>query len=166
MAINQDYPILDGIAPSWADVQISCSIYDGALLEVKDIQAINTSRTVEIGKQRGASGGRTKRRTVGQSDEEASMTLYRTGHKALIRALASVAPVRGNERLISLVHFDIQYQYSPPGSVEIYERKILGCRVIGDTMNDTEGSDPQVVEVPLSVIKIVDVEDGVEIVLI
>jgi hypothetical protein len=166
MAINQDYPILDGIAPSWADIQVSSSIYDGPLVEMKDIKAINTSRSVEVGKQRGASGGRTKRRTVGQSDEEASWTLYRTGYDDLIRALASVAPARGNERLISLVHFDIQYQYSPPGSVKIFERKILGCRVIGDTMNDTEGSDPQEVEVPLSVIKIVDVIDGVEIVLI
>jgi hypothetical protein len=166
MAINQQYPILNGIAPSWADVKVECSIYDGPLVETSDIQAINTSRSVEVGVQRGASGGRVMRRTVGQGDQEASMNLYRSGYQDLIRKLASVAPSRGNERLISLVHFDIQYQYSPPGSVEIYERKILGCRVIGDTMNDTEGSDAQQVEVPLSCVKIVDVIDGVEVVLI
>jgi hypothetical protein len=33
-------------------------------------------------------------------------------------------------------------------------------------MNDTEGSDAQQVEVPLSCVKIVDVIDGVEVVLI
>jgi hypothetical protein len=164
MAINQQYPILNGIAPSWADVQIQCAVYDGALLEMVDIQAINTSVTVELGTQRGASGGRVMRRTVGQVDQEASMTLYRSGFQTLMRNLASVAPARGNERLWSLVHFDIQYQYSPPGSVEIFERKILGCRIIGNTMNDTEGSDAQQVEVPLSCIKIVDVIDGVELV--
>lgn len=166
MAINQQYPILDGIAPSWADVAVECALYGGPVLSMTDVQAVNTSRTVEVGVQRGASGGRVMRRTTGQLDQEASMTVYRSGYQQLIRALSSVAPARGNERLISLVHFDIQYQYSPPGSVEIYERRILGCRVLGDTMNDTEGSDAQTVEVPLSVIKIVDVIDGVEIVML
>jgi hypothetical protein len=166
MAINQQYPVLNGIAPSWADVQIECAIYDGPLVKMSDIKAINTSRTVEVGVQRGASGGRVMRRTVGQADQEASWTLYRSGFEDLMANLASVAPPRGNERLVSLVHFDIIYQYSPPGALKINERRILGCRVIGDTMNDTEGSDAQEVEVPLSCVKIVDVIDGVEIVLI
>jgi hypothetical protein len=166
MAINQDYPVLDGIEPSWADVKIEAEIFDGPLIDMKDIQSINTSRSLDIGVSRGASGGRKKRRTTGQGDEEASWTLYRTGFQNLLRNLMSVAPVRGNQRLVSLVHFNISYSYSPPGSTEIFERKILGCRISGDTMNDAEGSDPQTVEVPLSVASIVDVIDGKEVVLI
>jgi hypothetical protein len=68
--------------------------------------------------------------------------------------------------MISLVHFNLIWQYSVLGDVEIYERRMKGCRWMGDTMNDTEGSDPQEVEVPLSVMQVVDVIDGLEVVLV
>lgn len=164
--VNQSYPLLNGIAPSWADVIIKCAVFDGALLDMQDIQSINTSRSVEIGEQRGASGGRVSRRTLGNGSQEASMTLYRSGYQEFIRKLAAVAPARGNERVITAVHFDVIYQYTPLGTEEIFERHIRGARIIGDTMNDTEGSDAAVVEVPLSVAKIVDIVDSLEVVLL
>ena len=118
MPANNDFPILDGIAPSWADIIVKATFYEGALLEMKDIVAINSASSVEVGEQRG--GGRVMRHTTGDLSDEASWTLYRTGYQALIRNLASVAPTRGAQKLISLVHFDIQVQHTPPGSVEIY----------------------------------------------
>jgi hypothetical protein len=160
-----EFPILDGICPSWADVKVTAVITGGPVVEMKDIKAINSGRSLEVGVQRGA-GGRKKKRTTGQPDDEGSITLYRSGFQDALRALAAVAPQRGNERMISLVHFNIIWQYSVLGDPQIYERRMKGCRWMGDTMNDTEGSDPQEVEVPLSVMQIADVIDGVEVVLV
>lgn len=157
MAVNQEYPILDGVAPSWADIVVNVTPFGAPLIKMIDIQSINTSRTVEVGYQRGASGGRKLRSTTGSADEEASMTLYASGFDQLVTNLSDVAPTRGNEYLISLVRFNIQLMWTPPGTTAIKERVLEGCRVIGDTLNDTEGSDATVVEVPLSVMRIVDV---------
>jgi hypothetical protein len=170
MAVNNEYPVLDGIAPSWADLSVKLTGADITLLEMRDIKAINTGRSVEVGAQRGATGGRKKKRTTGQADEEASWTLYRDGFQRMLRTLKAAAEskgyVRGNEVLISLVHFDIIWFMTPPGDPDIYERRVYGARVIGDTMNSAEGSDAQEVEVPLSVAKIADIIDGKEIVLL
>ena len=100
--MNNDYPILNGVAPSWADIIVRATPEGGALLDVKDIAAINTSCTVEVGEQRGASGGRVIRRTTGSVSYEASMTLYRSGYQKLLRNLVAAAEasnlVRGNQR--------------------------------------------------------------------
>lgn len=171
MAINNDFPVYNGITPSFADLSCKITGTDITLLELKDIKAINTSRTVEIGKQKGASGGRTKKRTTGSQEEEMSWTLYRDGYQRMLRTLLQGAEtlgyVRGgNQYMISLVHFDFIWHMTPPGDVEIYERRVFGCRVIGDTMNTAEGTDAQEVEVPLSVASIVDIIDGKEVVLL
>ena len=163
---NQEYPILNGVAPSWADISVRISPNGGQLIEMVDIAAINTSRAVEVGLQRGASGGRVLNRTTGQGTQEASITLYQSGAKQLYRALMQLAPVRGNQRVISLVQFQIHQQWTPLGSAEIYERIIKGCRVIGDTLNAAEGTDAQQIEVPLSVLEIADIIDGQEVVLL
>lgn len=163
---NQEYPILNGVAPSWADISVRISPNGGQLVEMVDIAAINTSRAVEVGLQRGASGGRVLNRTTGQGSQEASITLYQSGAKQLYRALMQLAPVRGNQRVISLVQFQIHQQWTPLGSAEIYERIIKGCRVIGDTLNAAEGTDAQQIEVPLSVLEIADIIDGQEVVLL
>lgn len=163
---NNEFPVIDGIAPSWADIIVRATPNGGALIDLKDIAAINTGRTVEVGEQKGATGGRVIKRTSGDGKQEASLTLYRSGYQRFLRALMALAPPRGNQRILTLVHFGIQIQHTPPGDVEIYERRLKGCRVIGDTMNAAEGPEAQQVEVPLSVIEIVDMIDGVEVVLV
>jgi len=166
---NNDYPILNGIVPSYADIIVRASPAGAALIEMKDIAACNRSRTVEVGVQKGASGGRDMQRTTGVGGQEFTWTLYRTGYQQLFRALMNAAPAsarRGNQVRVSLVHFGIQVQHTPPGSVELFEYRVKGCRVIGDTMAHAEGPDADQVEVPLSVIEIADVIDGVEVVLL
>lgn len=165
MALTNDFPILDGIAPSWADTTCKLTGTGLTLLEMKDIKAINSGRSLELGMQRGTTGRKMKT-TTGQPDAEASIVLYRSGYQKMLRTLAAVAPIRGNEKLISLVHFNIQWLMTPPGDTEIYERRIKGCRVIGDTMNLAEGVDAAEVEVPLDVKVVADVIDGFEIVLL
>lgn len=164
--MNNDYPVLDGIVPSFADIGVKLTPYGASVLDVKDIAAINTNTTVEIGEQRGASGGRVMKRTTGSASHEASWTLYRDGYQKMIRALMAVAPRRGNQALISLVHFDVQVQHTPPGSSESFEYVIKGCRFLGRAMNGAEGPDADKVDCSLNTIQIADIIDGVEVVLL
>lgn len=164
MPANNDFPILDGISPSWADVICRCSAPGAPLLEMKDIKAINTNCTIEIGEQR--AGGRLKKRTTGSSKHEASLTVYRNAWNEWLRNNGSLMYTRGNQRIYGLLHFGIQVQHTPPGSVEIFEYRIKGCRVTGRTLNGSEGNDADVVEIPLSPAEIVDVLDGIEYVIL
>lgn len=165
--MNNDFPLIDGVAPSWADIIIKVTPTGGPLIEVKDVAAISTTRAVEVGRQRGASGGRTIRRTTGQTSEEASITFYRTGLQKFLRELAKLAPnPRGNQKAISLVTFSIQILHTPFGSDEIYDRRVRGCRYLGDTHDGAEGTDADQIEVPLDPIEVVDIVDGEEIVLL
>jgi hypothetical protein len=163
---NQAYPSLNDVEPSWADIEVSATVTGGALIEMIDIAAIKWSRSVEVGEKRGASGGRVMSRTRGSVSYEASMTLYRAGLKRLKRGLMENAEERGNQKLISLVGFDIMVQHTPPGTDEIFQTKIKGCRYLGDSEDNGEGSDADQVEVTLSVIEIADIIDGKEVVLI
>jgi hypothetical protein len=165
MAINNEFPILDGIAPSFGD--LSCVIRGTSIaaLKMNDINAISTNSTRERGEQRNA-GGVVVRRTVGQSSRESSLTLYRHGVQNLWRNLIvgaqALGLVQGNQALIALVPFTIDYKHSPPGSDEIFQRILRGCMVDGAAMNSAVGTDAQTVEIPINTIQIVDVVDGVE----
>lgn len=165
MAVSNDFPVLDGIAPSWADITVKMMGSNITLLDMRDIAAINSSRTLEVGEQRSPSGLVIKF-TTGAASHEASWTLYRSGFQKMLRRLLAAAPRRGNQALISLVHFDIEIQHTPPGDTEIYMRRLKGLRVGGDTLNGAEGTDADKVEVPLKVKQIADVIDGVEVVLL
>lgn len=158
MPVNNNFPTLDGVAPSWADSVVTLSTTGGTVLTVEDIKAINTSRTVEVGSQK--AGGRVMKTTAGDGSQEASMTLYRTGWQKLLRAAKAEAPLRSNVRLISLVHFNVNHQYTPFGDTEIYERRLKGCRIVGDSANGSEGTDAAEVEVTLNVKVIQDMVDG------
>lgn len=160
---NNEFPVYNGIVPSWADVVVKADI-GGNLIELGDIAAINTGVAVEVGEQR--KGGRVFQRTAGSVSNEASLTLYYTGFTKLITNLGAVAPsVRGSQKAISLVHFTITYNYTPEGSTGIFQVIMRGCRYMGRTLNGAEGTDAQQVEAPLSVLEIVDKdENGNEIV--
>lgn len=161
---NDDFPVLDGIAPSWADLILKISPTGAAVLKTSDVKSINTGVKVEIGEQR--AGGRLMKRTTGDEKSEASITFYQEGWQKLLRALKDIAPKRGNQRLIGLVPFDVQMQFTPPGSAEIFECRLKGCRTAGRTLNPAEGTEANTVEVPVSVTQIADVVDGVECVML
>lgn len=162
MPVNQSFPLLDEIAPSFADIRMEVKGPGTPVLKTEDFKAINTGCTVEIGKLRGASGGRTRRRTTGSVDYEASITLYRQGWQALLKNLGPAMLTRGNQRVYSLVHFSIVYFWTPPGGVEIFETRIKGGRMMGRTLASAEGTDPDELELPISAGEIADVIDGIE----
>lgn len=164
---NQAYPSLNGIAPSWADISVTITPEQGSILDVFDIAAAKWNRKLEVGEQRGASGGRVMKRTSGQGSQDASITLYRDGYITFLDAIRAAAPTRGNQQLIGQVSFDILIQHTPPGSTQIFQTKIKGCRLINDSDDMKEGSDPDQIECALSVIEIVNItSDGKETVLV
>lgn len=165
--MNNDYPIVNGIAPSWADVIVRATPEGGALVDLKDIAAVNLGITVEVGEQRGASGGRVMKRTTGSVSYAGSITFYRSGFQKFLRALVAAAEaqglVRGNQRLISPVHFTVQVQHTPFNDVEVYERIAKGCRYLGGALAAAEGTDADQIEVALSPLEVVDIIDGKEV---
>ncbi len=148
---QQALPTLNGITPSWADIQTTFSVPGGESLETADYAAINHSSTVEIGEKRGASGGQVTATTVGQSAHEATVTFYKEGLLRFFAILAALAPTRADEKLISLVHFDILIQHTPLGSADIHKTELRGCRVLTDDEQSGEGVDAAQVEVQLHV---------------
>lgn len=160
------YPTLNSYAPSWADIATTYTIDGGDLIEMSAFDDISMSDTVEIGEQRGASGGRVMFRTTGSKKSEAKATFFRSGFRQLVRGLVKKAPERGNQKMISLVGFDILIQHTPPGESDIYVAKIKGCRLLGRSWTFAEGNDADKVEVTLNPMEIVDIIDGVEVVLL
>lgn len=163
-------PMLDGVAPSWADISVKVVGTGIPLLEMKDIAAINTGTSLEVGEQR--NGGCVIRRTTGSASYEASMTLYRSGYQSFLRSLMQLAPFRGSQRVLSAVNFEILVQHTPVISLtgipdpNIYIYVIKGCRYTGRGLNGAEGSEADKVEVALNTIQIVDIIDGQETVLL
>ena len=166
LGLAQAYPTLNDIEPSWADVAFTFTVSGGPLIQMADCAALKWSRKVEVGEKRGTSGGRIMARTVGQGSQEATATLYRGGLRSLLKGLATTAPIRGNQVLISLVSFDIMIQHTPPGATEIFQVKIKGCRYLGDSDDMKEGQDPDKVEITLNPMEIANIINGQEVVLI
>ena len=170
MAVNQAYPSLNGVEPSWADITVSYTVGGGQAFVMSDIAAVKWARKLEVGKKRGASGGRIMARTTGQSDYECSVQLYRAGLDTVLNSLASAAVaqnfLRGNQVMIGLVSFDWLIQHTPPGSSAIYTTKIKGCRWLGESDDMKEGVDPDKVEVNLDPVEIARLMNGKEVVLL
>lgn len=168
--VNQAYPSLQGVEPSWADITTSFTIGGGSAFVMSDIAAIKWARKLEVGKKRGASGGRIINRTTGQSDFEATASLYRAGLDTVLDGLTNRALalnlVRGNQVMIGLVSFDILIQHTPPLSTAIYTTKLKGCRFLGDADDMKEGVEPDKVEITLDPVEIVRIRNGREIVLL
>lgn len=166
MSVQEDFPVFDGIAPSWADVEITAKAGSGPLLPIKEIKEINTGTAVTFGEQVGASGGRVMKRTTGSQKLTASMTLYRSGYQKFQRALVPFAQRRGRQVLLATAHWNCTYQLTPFNDPEIYETQLTGCKFAGRDINGKEGDEPDTVAVPISVGQIADIVDGLELVML
>lgn len=162
---NNDYPILDGFAPSWADFTLKIQPSGVALLTSRDVKSLTSGSTVEVGVQN--AGGRPKQTTVGSSSHEGSFTLYLTGAQIFERAIKEAAEAAGFTRdggvvQLSLVHFQIDYLFTPPGSSAIWERRMKGCRLLSDAEAPSEGTDATTVDYKVYVTERVKIIDGIE----
>ncbi len=158
---NLAFPNVNGDVCSWADISISLNVPGGAEVSIFDIEGLKWSDKVEVGEQRGASGGRVMGTTAGQLSTEASMTVTRAGAKQLIQALEVAAlllpnAVRGNRVRIAGVRFDILVQHTPLGTEEIFEAKLSGCRFLGRSHDYKQGNEADMVEIVLNPIEIAE----------
>lgn len=169
MTINQAFPSVNDIESSWAEIGIAFNIDEGVTVR-PDMSAIKWSRKVTVGTRKGPSGGRPMARTRGEIAYDASGTFSKGGLSTLEDALVERAVAqnftRGNQVLISLVAFDIVVQHTPIGSTDIFEVWLKGCRYLEDSEDNSEGTDPDAIEVVLNPIEIVKVKNGREIALI
>lgn len=166
LATSQDYPTLNGMAPSWADIATTIDVVGGGTLRDIDYAGFSFESAVEVGEQRGASGGRVMRRTVGAKTDTASATYYRSGLRRLVEALIPLAPTRGNQRLVSLAPFSVLIQHSWAGDPDIYEVRLKGCRLLKIAESFAEGNEAEKVELDIHPIEIAWLINGVEVVLL
>jgi len=162
---NNEYPLLDGFAPSWADCTLKIQPSGVALVTARDMKSINSGSTVEVGTQ--MAGGRPRQTTVGAVSHEGSFTLYLTGAQIFERALKDAAVAAGYVRdggvvQLSLVQFQIDYVFTPPGTTAIFERRMKGCRLLSDAEAPAEGTDATTVDYKVFVTERVKIVDGVE----
>jgi hypothetical protein len=162
---QQEFPLLNGVEPSWADASIKFTVYDGETISSADIAGLDVSDSLDIGVTRGT-GAQKRKRTTGQEDNECTLKLYRSGYRALVRAIMAKAPTRNGQKQVGLVLFDIFYDHTPPGETDIFKLRVLGCRIAGRSFSGAEGSAADQVEVPVNCMKIVEIIDGEEVVLV
>ena len=151
--MGQEYPTLNEVEPSWADIKLSFPVYGGETVITNDIAGVKWSDKVDVGVVRGTNGGRKTKRTTGLLDNDASVTFYRSGWAAFRKVLAAKNP------RISLVGFDILIQHTPPGSTEVFNVKIAGCRITGRSGDMAEGADADKIEIAVNPMLIE--EDGI-----
>lgn len=159
--MGQEFPDVNGFESSWSDVGVTAQLPGAPDIELGELEAIKYSSKVDIGTLRGTSGGRVMKQTAGSETTDGSMTLPRGALFKFMEALeeaavASGVPrlVRGNEVVISAVRFDILVQHTPIGDTRIYTGKMTGCRFLGLSFDLKQGNDADLVEVPLSPMRI------------
>lgn len=158
MPANQAYPNVNGNICSWSDIGITINVPGGAAAPLLDFEALKWSDKVEVGEQRGTSGGRVMGTTAGQLSSEATATIARKGATQLLEALEAAAAslpgaVRGNRIAISGVRYDILVQHTPLGDDRIYEAKLSGCRFLGRSHDLKQGNEADMVEIILNPIE-------------
>ncbi len=161
MPVNQAFPNVNGDICSWADIGVSVNVPGGSEFEPFDLEGIKWSDKVEVGEQRGMSGGRVMGTTAGSLSTEASMTIARSGAIQLIMALEAAAlsipgAVRGNRVRIAGVRFDILIQHTPLGTERIFVAKLSGCRFLGRSHDLKQGNEADMVEITLNPIEIAE----------
>jgi len=165
------FETLNGQAVSWAEVSVTINIDGGIPVPQVDIKSVDHESKVDRGEQRGASGGRILKRTTGQLTNSASATFYADGFRNLKAALipAAVAALAVNSDghvQLSKVRFDVVIIHDFVGDPQIYCTKLLGCHIDKDSGKNAEGTDAKMVDVDLNPLRIVEVVNGVETVLL
>lgn len=160
-------PTLNGTAPSWAEIETTINVVGGETLQTVDYSAINWESKVTRGKQKGASGGRTRKRTKGEIENSADAEFYRDGLRTFKKKLAAVAPKdEAGRPMLSQVTFDVIIKHSVADDPEIYVVKLLGCHLDGNSGKHAEGPDADKVGVDLNPLEVVEVIDGQDTVLL
>lgn len=164
---NQLYSNVNGYEISWSSIRVVVNVNDGTTLDATDCEGIKWDSKLETALSYGTSGGRPMKETEGKVKHTASMTLSKSGIRALKTALGAVAPTRGSQKLIGAVRFSVVIQHTTvTDPTDVYETILSGCRFRGETEDNKEGVDALLNEVQLDPIDIVQTISGSEYALI
>lgn len=135
-----EYPLINGLAYDFSSVEITApgGIYT-------DITEISYSHTLEPGELRGTSSG-VLARTRGVYSAEGSLTMYLPSWQKLRSILGSAYMETA---------FLISASYAAFGNPLIADQ-LIGCRVSASEASFTQGADPLVKTIPLSIIEILE----------
>lgn len=140
-------------------IRINGNIYSWGSIEIylngqpyRGITALSYSQTRErtkafgTGNHRGARG-----RTKGQYETEASITMHADSYDELCAALAAMSP--DGQSYGDAPPFLVVAQYVESGLRPV-TIEVEGCVISGESVSESEGTDPSVVEVTLDVMRI------------
>jgi len=162
-----EFKTFNGTAVSWADITLSVALTGGPVVLDIDIVDLSWNSTRSRGVQ--MRGGRKFARTRGSTEHTASMTVYRSGWRSLVRELINLAQTLGHVYggIVNYgdVQFNILAQWTPIGTDEIKVLEIRGCVIddVGESLS--EGDDADQVALTLNPMQIVEIIDGVEVAL-
>ncbi len=138
---------------SWSDLTADLLIPGGATIAIADWESAKWSRKNERAESRGI-GGRLKKRTRGQASHEGSASATRGGWMVLLEALEAKAEelgqVRDDNVIIAAIDFDLLLQHTPMGDSRIYQVKMIGCSLDGDSSDMKQGNEADIVELVLN----------------
>lgn len=164
--MGQEFPSLNQIESSWADVSCGFDIDGGELINESDIAAIKFDDKVSVGTRKGLSGGLVTGSTAGEVESNLEIVFYRAGLRRMQRGLIKRAPLVRGQRAISRVFWNLIMHSTPVTSEDIYEHRFKACRLLGRGYDLKEGSDSDMITVPCFVTQIAELIDGEEIVLL
>lgn len=157
---------LNGTAVSWSELEATVNVNGGVSLPDLDWKSIDHEDKIDRAIQRGQ-GGRPKKKTTGMPTSTGSGSLYRSALSELLRGLIAVAPQDSAGRYqVSKVRFDLVIKHSYEGDATIYQVKLLGCTLDKKAFKHAEGAEADVVDIDLNPMKIVEIIDGKEVVLL
>jgi hypothetical protein len=165
------FETMNGRAVSWSELEATANIGGGIPLIQPDLKSCDHESKVDRGEKRGASGGRVVARTTGAVSNSASATWYRAGlrdfKKALSNAAVSAGHVNSDGHVqLSKVPFDLVITHSYEDDPEIYVVKLLGCHLDKDSGKHAEGTDAETIDVDLNPLRIVEIVNGIDTVLL
>lgn len=162
---NELLPVLNGDAPSYAEVTTTIDVQGGQSIDVS-FKSVNWESKIDRGEQRGP-GGRLVAYTTGKKTDSASATMYRPLFKQFQRALVAVAKKdRAGRPKLSTARFTITVNYSFDDETEMYTVILRGCRLDKNSGKTDDGStDPDSVDVDLKPLEVVELIDGQEVTL-
>lgn len=163
----EEFPTYNGNAVSWFDISCRTAPYEtGSPLKLYGVKDISWKMAVERGMQKGY-GGYVINRSRGGRTYEASLTLYKSGLKSLIRQLVPIAQslghVRGNTVVIGNVAFEFLVMHTPLGTSEIDQVKIKGCMLDELGQSLAEGNDVDTASITFNTVGIAMIDNGVEV---
>ena len=162
---------INGRAVSWSEIKITANVQGGFSMPQIDVKAINYETKIDIGEQRGASGGRVMKRTTGAASNSGSATFYRDGLRDLKKVIAPVALAAGfvnseGHAQLSLVKFDLVVVHDWADDPEIHQMDLIACQLFKDGGKFEEGTDAETVDVDLNPLRIIETVAGIKTVLL